>query len=93
MEMIPNAELITETGEVFSLFYYLVQRENYFGIRAEKRCENGLLEWDCIQCLCDSKEKTENLIKLLAKNTVTPFSMCEVVDECLDAFSFMPQAV
>lgn len=91
--MIANAELITETGEVFSLWYYLVRRENYFGIRAEKRCENCLLEWDCIQCICDSKEKTENLIRILAKNTVTPFSMCEVLDEFLDAFYFMPQAV
>jgi hypothetical protein len=93
MEMVANAELITETGEVFSLLYYVVHRERYFGIRAEKLCENCLLEWDCIQYLFESKDDAERLIKLLAKNTVTPFSMCEVVDELLDMVCSMPKAV
>lgn len=93
MEIVADAKLITETGEVFSLLYYLVHKECYFGIRAEKLCENCLLEWDCIQCLFESKEDAEHLITILAKNTVTPFSMCEVVDELIDTVNSMPKAV
>lgn len=93
MEIIASAELVIETGEVFSLLYYLVRRDCYFGIRAEKRRDDCLLEWDCIQYLFESQEDAECLIRILAKNTVTPFSMCEVVDELMDEVYTMPKAV
>jgi hypothetical protein len=93
MEMIANAELITEIGEIFCLQYYLVSKGCYFGIRAEKISENGLLEWDSIQYLFEQREDAVHLIKILAENTVTPFSMCEVVDELLDFVCSLPKAV
>lgn len=75
----------TESERKVLLEYYLlsdVDEENnvYYGAEIHKT-DNGSKEIETVKGITDSKERAEELIDLLMRNTVTPISMTEVVDD------------
>lgn len=80
-------------GNLMELDYYLLESEfggadnqeicKAYGIEIVKRHNGGTVERKQFENIFPCKEKTKNLIKLLAEQTVTPLSLPYVLDDLL----------
>ncbi len=84
-----------ELKDSMKLEYYLLESilENYdelngkatFGIEVIKKHGESVLECSKIENIFCSKEDTQNLLNMFARNSVTPVSMKYVLDDMLGA--------
>ena len=84
--------ITTAVSEEFALEYFSVLQEfegddkspiQTYGILAAKYVNGKLTEEECSGPISHDPAQVNDLINILAKNTVTPAVLCEILDELL----------
>ncbi|HHW49540.1 MAG TPA: hypothetical protein GXX14_13130 [Clostridiaceae bacterium] len=92
VQLIPD-ENEMEFKNPMQLEYYLVESESpgdlqtytdkVFGIEIVKKIGNNEVERKLIRNYSHSRQTTENILKVLAENTVTPVSLPYILDDII----------
>lgn len=79
-----------QTGGKIQVEYYLVESENdemhgnkVYGIEISKKERDNYTESEMFRNLYTNKEKTQDVLRLLAENTVTPVELSFVLDDIM----------
>ncbi len=82
-----------QTGGKIQVEYYLVESENgeiygnagdkVYGIEISKKERDNYTESEIIRNLYSNKDKTQDVLRLLAENTVTPVELSAVLDDIM----------
>ncbi|MCL2350883.1 MAG: DUF6514 family protein [Defluviitaleaceae bacterium] len=79
--------ILTATAEDFVLKYFRTEKmegtARFYGIAAEKYINDALADNSSTGPLSEDAEYVERLMACLAKNTVTPMVLCEVLDDII----------
>ncbi|WP_010252627.1 DUF6514 family protein [Acetivibrio cellulolyticus] len=85
---------LMRTSSKIQLEYYLVeseydQRYGYredkaYGVEISKKERDSYAESETVTNLSNSKEKTQGILSILARNTVTPVQLLFVLDELIE---------
>ncbi len=80
-EMISNMQITLPEGEC-RLEYYLCERPESYGVEiVKKKCDTGeVVESEGYSDVCCSRNRTQYMLRQMAKNTVTPISLSEVME-------------
>lgn len=83
----------TQTGGKIQMEYYLVESDNgeiygnagdkVYGIEISKKERDNYTESEIIRNLYSNKDKTQDVLRLLAENTVTPVELPAVLDDIM----------
>ena len=90
MEELGRAAFQNEAGEENQLKYFKViyQQPNeeslHYGICVEKLKDDVVLQSEESGAFSDNLNFIENTINALKDNTITPYTLCEVLDDMLD---------
>ena len=88
MSMLFSNEVTLEDNRIMRLEYNITENRNsdtdepYYGIQIAKYLD-GKKEIEEIEGISYSKDKVEAIAKILYRNTVTPISMVEIVDDLI----------
>ena len=81
-EWAADTRVINETGDAFTLVYYISVTGGLYGLKVEKRGKNGqLIETETTPAFTASHEEAARLARLFAKNSVPPCTLLEMTDE------------
>lgn len=81
MKKVMETEIIADSGKQLKITYFLLQKENTYGISSELLDGETVIDSEIVQNLWEDKEIAISCIKQLAVNTVTPTTLIEVLDE------------
>ncbi len=99
-KLIKTTDVATETGDVFSLDYYILKKEVHiegqhacrFGLeiykRARRKDGTPYAEYRKIFDVFQTEEEATAVLTLMARNTVTPISMKEILEDMLGCSNF-----
>ena len=105
-KLIATTNVATDEGEeTFSLDYYILEKEvsiegitvSRFGLeiykRAKRKNGTGYAEYRKIFDLFATEQEAEEVLRLMARNTVTPISMKDILEDLLGSHEFIDEVV